>query len=203
MTKKIKHEVESYYSDKIRTYGINPKGVDWNGKESQYIRFSQLSNIIKFDSFSILDYGCGYGEYLNYLKINNYNFQYYGYDISLPMIENAKKLFPAISVSFSNKLDKCKYDYVIASGLFNVRNDISDSDWLSYLLTEIKHLDTLSNSGFAFNALTKYSDESFKKNYLFYADPLYLFDYCKKNFSKNVAILHDYNLYEFTILVRK
>jgi hypothetical protein len=51
--------------------------------------------------------------------------------------------------------------------------------------------------------LTKYSDKEYMKEYLYYADPLYLFDYCKKHFSKNVALLHDYNLYEFSIIVRK
>jgi hypothetical protein len=38
---------------------------------------------------------------------------------------------------------------------------------------------------------------------LFYADPCELFDYCKTRFARNVALLHDYGLYEFTILVRK
>jgi len=41
------------------------------------------------------------------------------------------------------------------------------------------------------------------KDDLYYADPCYFFDYCKKKFSKNIALLHDYGLYEFTILVRK
>jgi hypothetical protein len=38
---------------------------------------------------------------------------------------------------------------------------------------------------------------------LYYADPLFLFDYCKRNFAKNVALLHDYRIYDFTIIVRK
>jgi hypothetical protein len=38
---------------------------------------------------------------------------------------------------------------------------------------------------------------------LYYADPAQVFDYCKRRFSPNVALLHDYGLYEFTILVRK
>jgi len=38
---------------------------------------------------------------------------------------------------------------------------------------------------------------------LYYADPLFLFDFCKQNFSKNVALLHDYRLYDFTLIVRK
>jgi hypothetical protein len=38
---------------------------------------------------------------------------------------------------------------------------------------------------------------------LYYADPLFLFDYCKTKFSTLVSLIHDYPLYEFTILVRK
>jgi hypothetical protein len=71
------------------------------------------------------------------------------------------------------------------------------------MIETINLFNQISTSGFSFNALTKYSDKEFMKDYLYYSDPLVLFDYCKKNFSRNVALLHDYNLYEFTILVRK
>ena len=60
-----------------------------------------------------------------------------------------------------------------------------------------------ANEGFAFNCLTMYSDEDRMKDYLYYADPLFLFDFCKKHFSKNVSLLHDYDIYDFTILVRR
>jgi hypothetical protein len=59
----------------------------------------------------------------------------------------------------------------------------------------------LSRRGFAFNVLTKYSDPERMRPDLYYADPLFLFNYCKKSF-KSVALLHDYPLYEFTILVK-
>ena len=38
---------------------------------------------------------------------------------------------------------------------------------------------------------------------LFYSDPCNLFDICKRKYSRNVALLHDYGLHEFTIIVRK
>ena len=56
---------------------------------------------------------------------------------------------------------------------------------------------------FSFNILTKYSEKNYMQDHLYYADPLFFFDYCKQNFSKNVSLIHDYNLYEFTILVKK
>lgn len=40
------------------------------------------------------------------------------------------------------------------------------------------------------------------QDYLYYADPYALFDVCKR-YSNNVALLHDYDLYEFTMLVRE
>ncbi len=55
----------------------------------------------------------------------------------------------------------------------------------------------------AFNLLTSYSDKDMMRPDLYYGDPLFYFDYCKRNFSQNVALLHDYGLFEFTILVKK
>jgi hypothetical protein len=61
----------------------------------------------------------------------------------------------------------------------------------------------LSIRGFSFNVLTKYIDHEFMRPHLYYADPCYLFDYCKRNFGSGVALLHDYDLNDFTIIVRK
>ena len=37
---------------------------------------------------------------------------------------------------------------------------------------------------------------------LYYADPGFVFDHCKRRYSRHVALLHDYGLWEFTVLVR-
>ncbi len=94
-------------------------------------------------------------------------------------------------------------DYSVASGIFNVRMDRSDSEWLAYLENTLDILDRTSRLGFAFNCLTSYSDEDKKREDLYYADPCRLFDLCKRRYSRHVALLHDYGLYEFTLLVRK
>ncbi len=72
-----------------------------------------------------------------------------------------------------------------------------------YVLETLDDLHRLSLKGFAFNALTSYSDPEHIRDDLFYADPSWLFDHCKRSYSGQVALLHDYGLYEFTILVRK
>jgi hypothetical protein len=110
-------------------------------------------------------------------------------------------------------LDNCQFfsdegllplaDYTVASGMFNVKIQAEDEEWLEYVLSTLRRISELSEKGFAFNVLTKYSDRERMRSDLYYADPLFLFDYCKQHFSGSVALLHDYPLYEFTILVKK
>jgi hypothetical protein len=51
--------------------------------------------------------------------------------------------------------------------------------------------------------LTSYSDPDRMRSDLYYGDPCLFFDHCKRTYSKQVALLHDYGLYEFTVIVRK
>jgi hypothetical protein len=92
-------------------------------------------------------------------------------------------------------------DYSVASGIFSVSLDIDKEQWRAYLVDTIEQMWELSTAGMSFNCLTTYSD--YMRPDLYYADPCFVFDYCKKHFSKHVALLHDYELYEFTILVRR
>ncbi|HRO41238.1 MAG TPA: class I SAM-dependent methyltransferase [Flavipsychrobacter sp.] len=200
--------VREYYSQKIISHGTTSQGVDWNSKESQYLRFRQLCKVIdKQQDYSILDYGCGYGELINFLTEEANTFtRYIGFDISDEMVAKAEGLFGKTNrnISFTNALSDDVHDYVVASGIFNVKLNLADgSDWLEYILQTLKTINQRTSKGFAFNALTKYSDKEYMKDYLYYADPLELFDFCKREFSRNVALLHDYDLYEFTIIVRK
>jgi SAM-dependent methyltransferase len=202
---KITEEVSKYYKEKIDRFGTTPQGVDWNSVESQELRFEILSKVIqKNEFFSVIDFGCGFGSMLDYFIGKYKSFEYIGYDISEEMIAAAIQKFPKRKFAkWSTNLPTEKTDYVIASGIFNIKLKNSDDDWLNYIIKILNELNESSIKGFSFNILTKYSDKEYMKEYLYYADPLFLFDYCKIHFSKNVALLHDYNLYEFSIIVRK
>ena len=103
----------------------------------------------------------------------------------------------------TNEQELVPSDYVVASGVLNVKLDASVAEWEGYVVETLDALHSLSLKGFAFNALTSYSDPEHMRDDLFYADPSWLFDHCKRTYSGQVALLHDYGLYEFTILVRK
>jgi SAM-dependent methyltransferase len=199
-------EVASYYSDKLAQFGQTPRGVDWNGEEGQTLRFDQLCKIIdNSSSFSINDLGCGYGALYGYLDNRYDGLVYFGADVSEVMIRAAEQRYidrPQARFVISSEPSQVA-DFGVASGIFNVRMGRSDVEWRSYLEATLDVLDQTSRVGFAFNCLTSYSDSDKMRDYLYYADPCLLFDLCKRRYSRNVALLHDYGLYEFTILVRK
>ena len=198
-------QVKSYFGKRIEQHGASPRGVDWNSDESQNTRFDQLLKIVETPSFSILDYGCGYGALADYMEQKGFHADYFGFDILESAIEIARRSQNGKSnrkfLTDQDPLPIC--DYVIASGVFNVRGEQSFETWTKYVVDSFDRFNDLSRKGFASNFLTKYSDADKIRADLYYADPLYLFDYCKRNFSKNVALLHDYRIYDFTILVRK
>jgi len=206
MEKEIKKNIETYYNDKLKLFGATAKGVDWNGDQSQFLRFEQLSKVIsKQSDFSILDFGCGFGSFVDFLNHNQYeDFKYIGYDISSEMLEEGRNKYNGNNIEFTDDIVGIGgLDYTIASGIFNVKLETKNNDWMAYIKSTLNAINDLSSKGFSFNLLTSYSDKEFMKDYLFYAEPTYFFNYCKEHFSRNVALLHDYDLYEFTILVRK
>lgn len=200
-------EVATYYTKKLAEHGDTPRGVDWNDEVSQTVRFTQLCKIIdpNKSNFSLNDLGCGYGALLDYLRDNYVFYTYLGADVSHEMIKAAKQRHSAANHArfIASEEPGQVADYSVASGIFNVRLERTDAEWFDYLQATLDVLDRSSELGFSFNCLTSYSDEEKKRHYLYYADPCRLFDLCKRRYSPQVGLLHDYGLYEFTILVRK
>jgi SAM-dependent methyltransferase len=198
--------VAAYYEGKLRDHGATPAGVDWNSEASQQLRFQQLLRIVMPQERpgTLNDFGCGYGALADYLATHHAEWRYCGFDVSPKMIEAAGALHPphARRVFTSDIATVPKATYTVASGIFNVKLDVAVSDWHDYVLTTLDTLASLSEAGFAFNVLTGYADPARQRPDLFYADPLALFEHCRRRFSVRVALLHDYPLFEFTMLVR-
>jgi SAM-dependent methyltransferase len=203
MSDAILYAVERYYSGRFAEHGPTARGVDWNSSESQELRFDQLLRVTDRETgrFSLNDFGCGYGALVPYLQRRGLDVAYRGFDLSASMLEHARREHPEVRfVGTESELEPA--DYTVASGIFNVKMDVSAEDWRTYVLTTLGTIARLSARGFAFNMLTAYSDPDKMRDDLYYGDPCFFFDHCKRHYSRHVALLHDYGLYEFTTIVR-
>jgi hypothetical protein len=139
---------------------------------------------------------------LSFLRRNGFEGSYTGFDLVEESLQFAMKSSPDASWVGDRSQLKA-HDYVIASGVFNVKMNTSESDWKEYIFGTLKDMDSLALKGMAFNCLTAYSDHDHMRPDLYYAQPEEIFGFCMKHFGRKVSLLHDYPLYEFTILVRK
>ena len=202
----IQEHVRLYYTSKVTAHGPTPQGVDWNSREGQVERFEQLLKLCdRGSAYSLIDLGCGYGALLDHLRAVGDSVLYRGLDISEAMISEARAHHPdepPATFAVGATIDQ-PADYVVASGIFNVKQKALDEIWHEYILETLEQMSRMSTRGFAFNLLTSSSEPERRRPDLHYAAPCRLFEACQRRFTRHVGLLHDYGLWEFTILVRK
>lgn len=195
------------FTAKVREHGTTPQGADWNSEYAQTTRFAQITKVCPPSGrFSILDYGCGYGALADFLRDQGAQFTYTGYDVSSEMVQAAREAHAGMAYAFTDDGSALEpADYVVESGIFNRMMAFGRERWERYIRDTLDRMNELSERGFAFNMLTKYSDADrmAERPDLYFADPEKYFAWCKTRYARNVALLHDYEIYEFTILVRK
>jgi SAM-dependent methyltransferase len=201
----ILSEVAAYYASKLEAHGSTPQGVDWNGVDSHETRHRQFLRLLDgaVDA-SIIDLGCGFGDFLRFLRAEGYRGHFTGYDIAPEMIEKARELHGETEDRqwrIGAEPDDAA-DFAIASGIFNVKGDVPNAIWTRYIRQTIDVLAGAGRRGFAFNVLSLSSDPERRRPNLYYADPADMLAYCLSRYGRSVALLQDYGLYEFTILVR-
>lgn len=195
-----------FYAGKLAEHGATPEGMGWGSAAAQQARFEQLLKLVPAgESATLIDYGCGYGALADLLCKRNIPLEYWGYDVSpIAVAAATARHFGNLSVHFVTEQSSLpQADYCVASGIFNLRLDTGDDEWLAYIHETVAAMWRLARRGIAFNALTSYSDADKKRPDLYYTDPCAMFDHCKRTLSPHVALLHDYGFWDFTMIVRR
>ena len=123
----MKNYNKIFYDKKIKkNYNKNYQTVGWGSKQSQEIRFKNIIKYFEKDQFSVLDIGCGLGDFYKFLKDKKINCNYVGLDLNQFFIKECKKKYKSanfINTNFSNFKFKMQPDYIIASGSLNLPQD--------------------------------------------------------------------------------
>jgi SAM-dependent methyltransferase len=201
----ILSEVAAYYASKFEAYGSTPKGVDWNGVDSHEQRHRQFLHLLDGSpDASVIDLGCGFGDFLRFLRAAGYQGRFIGYDIAPSMIEKARELHgESDDLQWRIGAEPVESaDFAIASGIFNVKGEVPNELWTRYVHQTIDILARAGRRGFAFNVLSMSSDPDRRRPNLYYADPADMLAHCLSRYGRSVALMQDYGLYEFTMVVR-
>lgn len=192
-----------YYSELLGRFGMGPEALGWS-KGNQFLRFKQLTTGWELPEKSFLDVGCGLGDFVSFLRWQKVgNFSYCGIDLMPEFVEEGRQRHEAKGVSFIEgdflefPFDSV-FDYVIASGTFNLKR--SDHAGYDYVFQNMSKMFELSRSAISMDFLTNRVDFTHKHNFNSSPEKILSMAY---SLSKRVFLRNDVFPFEFSVTIIK
>jgi SAM-dependent methyltransferase len=197
-------KIAKHYDECFKKHGDSNLGVDWPNHEDTLIRHEVMSDMIKINNSTVLDFGCGLGHFYEFIKSNNLPIRYSGLDINESFVNACKAKYPYLNFYHMDILQNNNipnFDYIICNGTFTEKRDLAQNKMMEFFTSTIKELWNKCNTGIAFNLMSKHVD--WEKEELFHVSLDELGWFLKNNLSRNFIIRNDYKLYEYTAYVYK
>lgn len=155
MDEQSRARLTELYRRSLDLHGPTARGLRWSSEESQRERFRLLALVGPWAGRSLADVGCGVGDLLAYLRgRRRWRGSYDGFDIVPEMVEAARRKQRGRRGRFSVRDVLAEgfprtYDYVLASGTFNLRID----DHERFFQRMVAAMYAACRRGVAFNVL--------------------------------------------------
>ena len=199
MNSSVFSEIANFYDNRVKKYGYHPCACDYGRTESQQRKFSVMSQITDYSHATVLDVGCGFVDYAEYLSKKYQAVKYYGVDLSREMIAKARLAHPQLNLRICNFLElpqEESYDIITANGIFYLLGAQAESVMFKIVSEMVRR----SRRGVVFNSLSSWATIREKGEY--YANPFEVVDMCRK-LSPWITLRHDYLPHDFTIFISK
>ena len=192
----IKHFDEYYSRQSSRNLYVC--SANRNG---QLLRFRVISEVGDLSNKSILDVGCGLGEFYYFCRNNGTIFKkYFGIDLNPKVVKQASEYFPELNILhmdvMENNFNSNKFDYVIASLLFCFETE----NWDERMQSLIKEMFRISKIGVAMNFLRwRKEGRNSQSHYVKYDNIIKIIE-CHTN---SYTIRANYKKNDFTVYMYK
>ncbi len=150
----MKHIIEMY-DDAYINNGDNPASV-LCPKGRQRERFNILTQDFENNEGSVLDFGCGLAHMRPFFKDVFPALNYSGYDVNEKFIEVNKIKYSDddfIRIGFED-IPNERFDYIISSGVFNLKYHDKYYDNQRYVFSRIEELFSLCNQSLSVDFMT-------------------------------------------------
>ena len=193
--------IKDFFNKLVEKHGYSIKSLDYRSETGQKTRFDVITQIGISNDDSLLDVGCGFGDYFNYLKQKGIkNIKYNGIDLSDEIVDVANEKNPLINVVQGNVLDlpdDKKFDYVVSVGV----NGVKTGDNWDNLTSVLDKMWKLCKKGIAYNAVSNFASEQDEQ--IYFVSPIRVIEHVMNNLTYKVVFRHDYMPHDFTIYVYK
>jgi len=182
-----KKELLSFYNRHLMDFGDSPQAVRWT-PEGQRRRYETLFRVAgDFSGKKILDFGCGKGDFYEFIKEKGISISYCGIDVNKNLIKLAKSKYPEaefIVIDIEETEFERDFDVIFVCGVFNLRvAGVEES-----MKDVLKKLFRLCREAFHVNLLTYYIPQ--RNIELFYVKPEEILKFVITEISPSVRLIH-------------
>lgn len=195
--------IRTLYQQSLAAHGDSPAGVQWP-KGRQDLRFSALlRHLPPTSTGSLLDYGCGLGHLREYMAEHYPLLKYAGVDILADFLAVAKQRCPEASLSLIEDVGDLRedFDYIVASGVFNIRVLDDPEDNRAYVMDALRALFARCRSTLSVNFMSDQVD--FQQPGAYHQNVMEIYNFSRTHLSPRLVIDHSDMPYEFTLTVWK
>jgi SAM-dependent methyltransferase len=199
---KIGSKMKKVYQDQFEEHGYSPKSLGC-GKGRQDLRFGALTCFVEPNS-KILDFGCGFGDLLSFLKNNNLPVKYSGCDAMNVFLDEAKERHPRndfFEIEVGGDLPNGSYDNIICSGVFNFKYVEDEVRHQEEIYSTIEMLFDRCGGVLSIDFQTPFVD--FKVPNSHYQNIESLINFVVHKLSRRFSIDHTYMPYEYCVHIFK
>ncbi|MEJ2183916.1 MAG: class I SAM-dependent methyltransferase [Nitrospirota bacterium] len=193
------HLIE-FYSIRLKLFGDSPEALRWT-TEGQRKRYALLTEVAhSLDGASVLDYGCGKGDFHAFLKQKGVNVRYTGTDINPELLALAARKHPdgRFRVLDAEEEDPGEdFDYIFICGVFNNRVEGATESMMNVM----RRLFPRARKALAVTALS--SEDPRKQRDLNYVSPAELTRFALAELTPFVTLRHDRIPWDFTMFLYK
>lgn len=191
-----------HYQELLREHS-GAAAVGWRTSDVQQRNFASVAQVFSGDRepFSVHEVGCGLGHFADFLEKHYPRATYHGSDIVIEMAACAKERRADLDVRLHDILSSYppEADYVIESGIFNLRIEQPEETWRSFVRRMLRAMYAFARKGIAANFLTSHVD--WKRELGYYENPADILTFAIEELSRFAEIRHAYYPWEFTLLV--
>jgi SAM-dependent methyltransferase len=185
------------YQRRIAEHGATFASLNSGSEEKQAIRQWAHASALRGERPSILEVGCGIGDFYRYLVGQKQDCSYSGYDIVPEYVAECQRAYPQANFEVRNIfLDGIvgTYDTIVMSQVLNNRYQKSDNMQVMQSALELSFQHT--RVSVSVDMLSTYVD--FRNPDLYYYSPEEIFRMAKA-IAPRLLIRHDYRAFEFCV----
>ena len=191
----IEQNARERFDQRVSDEGRSARALGWDSKSSMRTRFEAATEMYDFSDERVLDVGCGFGDFYDFLiEVDQEPATYHGVDISPRVLKIARNEHDD-EATFEQRnvllepFDGNRFDIAVEFGLLNF--DFEDANNEQYARRFMRDCYTQSDA-VLLNCLSSYREGDWEfEEFVYYYDPEKIFGYAQE-LTRDIVLKHDF-----------